>query len=48
MGKDFFEKIVIGYKKAEKLDILAGRFQSIDARGTQEEIFDEIIAKISL
>lgn len=48
MGKDFFEKIVIGYKKSEELNILAGRFQSIDARGIQEDIFEEILTKISL
>ncbi len=42
MGKDFFEKIVVGYRKSWNLDFLKNRFISIDATGTREEIFASI------
>lgn len=32
MGKSFFESIVHGYDKCEKLDLLKDRFIRIDAR----------------
>lgn len=48
MGKDFFEKIVLGYKKSEKLDIMKWRFINIDARGTQDEIFADIVWKVKV
>ena len=43
MGKDFFEKIVHGYEKCEKLEILKNRFYMIDARGSQQEVFERIL-----
>jgi len=46
MGKDFFDKIVLGYEKCEKLEIMKNRFISIDASWTQEEIFAKILSKL--
>lgn len=42
MGIDFFEKIVIGYRKSSELSILRWRFEFIDAMGTKEDIFQSI------
>lgn len=43
MGKDFFEKIVTGYHKASHLDMFAGKWGSIDAIGSQDEVFARIL-----
>lgn len=43
MGKEFFEKIVVGYRKASQLDMFAGKWGSIDAIGSQEEVFARIV-----
>jgi len=43
MGKEFFEKIVIGYHKASQLEMFAGKWQSVDAIGSQEEVFARIV-----
>lgn len=48
MGKEFCEAIARGYDKCEKLDMMKDRFIRIDARGTQEEIFDRILKNIPL
>jgi dTMP kinase len=42
MGKDFFEKIVMWYRKSADLDILRWHFEFIDATGTKEDIFQSI------
>lgn len=46
MGKEFFEKIVYGYKKCEKLEILKNRFIMIDANRDMESIFQDIISHL--
>ncbi len=46
MGKDFFQEIVLGYEKCEKLEIMRNKFHRIDATGTQDEIFQNIISYI--
>lgn len=43
MWKPFFEKIIYGYEKCEKLDIMKNRFIRIDANGTEEEVFENIL-----
>ncbi len=48
MGKDFFEAIVRGYDKCEKLDIMKNRFIRIDASGSQEEIFERIVNQLKI
>lgn len=42
MGKEFFEKIVLGYEKCEKLEIMKNRFICIDSSGSEEEVFERI------
>jgi dTMP kinase len=46
MDKGFFEAIVRGYDKCEKLDIMKNRFVRIDANGSEEEIFERILKEI--
>lgn len=48
MWRGFFEKIVLGYKKCEKLEIMENRFIMVDARGTQEEIFGKILEQLKI
>ena len=48
MWRDFFDKIVLGYEKCEKLEIMKNRFIRIDASWNQDEIFQDIISKIRL
>ncbi|MBP6981382.1 dTMP kinase [Candidatus Gracilibacteria bacterium] len=48
LGKSFFESIVQGYDKCEKLDILKNRFFRIDARRNMEDISLDIYSKIQL
>ena len=48
MGKEFFQSIVRGYDKCEKLEIMENRFIRIDASGTQDEIFQDILTKVDL
>lgn len=48
MGKEFFQSIAYGYDKCEKLEIMKNRFIRIDARGTQDEIFQDILTKVDL
>lgn len=43
MGKEFFEKIVLGYRKASALEMFAGKWGTIDATGTPEEISTRIL-----
>lgn len=43
MGKEFFEKIVIGYRKASQLEMFAGKWGNIDAIGTPDEISKRIL-----
>jgi hypothetical protein len=43
MGKEFFEKIAIGYGKASRLEMFAGKWGSIDAIGTPEAIARRIL-----
>lgn len=40
--KDFFEKIIHGYEKCEKLEIMKNRFFRIDASGNEHEVFEKI------
>jgi len=47
MGKDFFENIVLGYEKCEKLDIMKNRFIRIDANRDPDSIFQDILSKIT-
>ncbi len=47
MWKDFFQKIVLGYEKCEKLDIMKNRFIRIDANRDPESIFQDIFSKIT-
>jgi thymidylate kinase len=47
MDKGFFESIVRGYDKCEKLDIMKNRFVRIDANGSEEEVFEKIKGKIN-
>lgn len=46
MGKEFFQSIVRGYDKCEKLEIMENRFIRIDARGTQDDIFQNILIQV--
>jgi len=48
MWKEFFQSIVRGYDKCEKLEIMKNRFIRIDASGTQDEIFQKILVKLDL
>jgi thymidylate kinase len=48
MGKDFFDKIVSGYEKCEKLEMMKKRFIRIDSNRDPESIFQDIISKITL
>lgn len=48
MGKDFFEKIIRGYQKAAELEILKGKYISIDAQGNQDEVFQRVIKSINI
>lgn len=48
MGKYFFESVIRGYEKCEKLDIIKNRFIRIDATGSQEEIFERILNKLKI
>ncbi len=41
--KVFYEAIIHGYEKCEKLEIMKNRFVRIDANGSEEEIFKKII-----
>jgi len=43
MGKDFFDKIVRGYEKCEKLEIMKNRFFTIDGAGSEDEVFQRIL-----
>lgn len=43
MGKEFFEKIVFGYQKVGALPMFAGRWGTIDAIGTMDEVFPRIL-----
>jgi dTMP kinase len=47
MGKVFFEKIVLGYEKCEKLEIMRNKFYRIDATWTQDEIFQKILIQLA-
>jgi len=47
MWKDFFEKIVLGYEKCEKLEIMKNRFVRIDANRDPDSIFQDILSKIT-
>ena len=46
MGKTFFESIVQGYDKCEKLDLLKNRFIRIDASRDIDDIFADVLSKI--
>jgi thymidylate kinase len=48
MDKGFFEAIVRGYDKCEKLDIMKNRFVRIDANGSEEEVFERIIQQLNI
>ncbi len=48
MGSDFFHSIARGYDKCEKLDIMKNRFVRIDASGSQEGIFEQIIQQLKI
>ena len=48
MGKAFFESIVQGYDKCEKLDLLKNRFIRIDASRDIDDIFADVLSKIKL
>ena len=48
MWKEFFQSIVRGYEKCEKWKPLKDRFIRIDAKGTQDEIFQKILVKLDL
>ena len=48
MGKEFFESIVRGYDKCEKLEILKNRFIRIDASGDEDEVFEKILKNIRI
>jgi dTMP kinase len=47
-GRDFYEAITRGYEKCKNLDIIWDRFVTIDARGSEEEVFGEILNQISI
>jgi dTMP kinase len=46
MDKVFFQAIVRGYDKCEKLDIMKNRFVRIDANGSEEEVFERILTNL--
>ncbi len=48
MGADFFRSIARGYDTCSELDIVQGRFIPIDARGTQDEVFERIVEKLHI
>ena len=47
MGKDFFTRIKHGYDKCEKLEIMENRFIRINANRPIEQIFEDILSKLS-
>ena len=47
-GRDFYEAIIRGYEKCEKLEIMKNRFVRIDARGSEEEVFERIVLRLTL
>ena len=47
MGKDFFTRIKHGYDKCEKLEIMKNRFIRINANRPIEQIFEDILSKLS-
>jgi thymidylate kinase len=47
MGKEFFDKIVLGYEKCEKLEIMKNRFIRIDAMGNQDQIFQKVVTQLA-
>jgi hypothetical protein len=48
MGKSFFEAIVHGYEKCEKLEIMRNKFYRIDARRSQDEISQTILEILNI
>lgn len=46
MGTAFFEKVAEGYQKVSGIHIFKHAWQTIDAHGTVEEVFERIIEKI--
>lgn len=47
-GRDFYEAITRGYEKCKTLDVVKDRFITIDANGSEEEVFDRIISHIKI
>ena len=46
MGREFFEGVVRGYRKAAELPILADAWCDIDSQGTVDEVFERILAAL--
>ncbi len=46
--KSFYESIIHGYEKCEKLEIIKDRFIRIDANGDEEKIFQTIKEKLNI
>ncbi len=46
--RDFYEAIVRGYEKCEKMDIMRNRFVRIDANESEEEVFGRILQKLTI
>ena len=45
-GRAFYEAIIRWYEKCEKLEIIKWRFITIDASGSEEAVFEQIVEKI--
>lgn len=46
--RDFYEAIIRGYEKCEKWNKIKNRFIRIDARGSEDEVFERIISKLKI
>jgi dTMP kinase len=46
-GREFYKKIIRGYEKISKWKKLEGKFVRIDARGSEEEVFEKIISHLA-
>lgn len=42
-GQAFYEKIIEGYHKASKLEMFTGKWGTIDAIGSPDEVFARIL-----
>ena len=46
--RSFYEAIIRGYDKCEKYDELSSKFIRVDAKGTEDEVFERIVSFINV